>query len=358
MSAVATVSPMERVRADIDAYLAGYYRERVARAGALHEDYAVLWRAMEDLGASGGKRVRPYVMLTAYRGLGGDGYRRVLPVAAALELLHTSMLIHDDIIDRDYVRYGRLNIAGQYRERYAPEMLDDGQRAHYANAAALLAGDLALSGAYEMILGADLPDDLKVMAASLLHESVFMVAGGELLDTEAVLLPFAGVDTEVIAQLKTSAYSFVYPLLMAATLAGAAPRSRQALETMGNALGIAYQLADDILGLFGDEAVTGKTARGDLQEGKRTYLMQQTFALASPAARAELERLVGRGRVTSAEAAAVRTIVRDCGALAQSRRLMNRYTAEARAALARAGLQPDVATELLALIHTATARQR
>jgi geranylgeranyl pyrophosphate synthase len=355
---ITTLSTLETVRVEVDAFLARYYHSQLEHAAKLHEDYGALWQALKNLGSTGGKRVRPYVMLTAYQGLGGADSSGVLPLAAALEVLHTSMLIHDDIIDRDYVRYGRPNVTAQYRERYRQEHIAEDQRNHYANAAALLAGDLVLSGAYGLVMAADLPASQRVAAAQILHDSVFAVAGGELLDMEAALLPFEKVDSLVIARLKTAAYSFVYPLSMAGMLANAPLASRQSLEVMGTALGIAYQLTDDILGLFGDEAIIGKTATGDIAEGKRTYLMQAALRRATPVQRVQLEAVLGQGAVTVAQATIVREVVKASGALTETQALVRQYAAEAKAALRKAQVQVDAETELMQLVDLATGRQR
>jgi geranylgeranyl pyrophosphate synthase len=338
---------LEAVREDINRLLNDYYADRIKQAGVLHDEYGALWRAMETLGSNSGKRLRPYIMLMVYEGFGGTAYKDVLPVAAALEILHASILMHDDIIDRDYMRYGRPNVAGQYMARYAKPPFSGIQTEHYANSAALMAGDLALSGAYELILGCKLPAEVKIRAAQTMAHAIFVVAGGELLDTEAVLRPIETVDALAIARLKTSEYSFVNPLQMAATLAGADEKAHETLERMGQALGIAYQLADDVLGLFGDESVTGKPNTSDIKEGKRTYLMQRTLALTSSADHDRLMSILGRKSVTVADAEEVRSIVRDSGALTETQERMRSYITEAKQALRSLALKPDVQSELL-----------
>ena len=342
---------LHAIRADVDTFLARYYDERVVRAEALHADYGALWRAMRELGATGGKRLRPYVMLMAYEGLGGKEYDAVLPVAVALEVLHASMLMHDDIIDHDFVRYGRPNISGQYRKIYGDKGLNEADTIHYANAAALLAGDLALSGAYELILTGSLTADMKVKAQQVMSQSIFAVAGGELLDAESVLKPFEDVDSLVVADLKTASYSFVGPLVMGGTLAGADAKTLQLLEKAGRSLGIAYQLADDIIGLFGNEVVTGKSSLSDLQEGKRTYMMQRALALAKPAERESLMDILG-GSVTPQGAELAQKIVRDCGALDETRALMRRYADDVQRTLQQAPLDETIRAELVSLMRT------
>jgi geranylgeranyl pyrophosphate synthase len=337
---------LSEVRTQVNTYLTEFYKQKVSRASALHEDYGALWSAMESFDANHGKRLRPYVLLTAYQGLGGADTQDVLPVAVAHELLHASMLMHDDIIDRDYVRRGRANVAGQYRERYAKEPLTAARRDHYANAAALLAGDLAIGAAYEIIALSNLTSDQKVSAVRIISDSLFTVGGGELLDTEAVLLPFESVDTLTIVRLKTASYSFEYPLLTAAVLARADAATQQAVRSLGQAIGVAFQLADDTLSLFGDEAVTGKPATSDLEEAKRTYLMQQALGLCSPKQKSILEGIVGTGRVSAKQAEICRQIVRGSGALDKSAAVMHRYANEAQAALTHIPLSRQARAEL------------
>lgn len=348
---------LTQVRADIESQLAKYYRTRLAKAAALHEDYAALWQSMATLGSNAGKRLRPYVTLITYEGLSGNDYHDVLPVATALEVLHASVLMHDDIIDRDYVRYNRPNIAGQYRERYAAEKVSASDRDHYANAAALLAGDLALSGAYELIAESKLPDTTKLRAMRVLGDAIFAVAGGELLDTESVLMPFESVDALTIARLKTASYSFITPLRMAAALAGLPESEQQPLIALGTAIGISFQLTDDVLGLFGDEAVTGKPTTSDLEEGKRTYLMQQALARSKAPARERLLHIMSKGTVTTAELEEARGLVRASGAYAETQRLIAEYTAEAQQALSQLPLNDAAMQELQHLITWLAQRQ-
>jgi geranylgeranyl diphosphate synthase type II len=252
--------------------------------------------------------------------------------------MHAAMLMHDDIIDRDYTRHGQLNVAGHYRQRYAGHHRHRPE--HYAASTALLAGDLALAGAYDLILSAPLPAHVRAHAGGIMSQTVFTLVGGEFLDTEAVLRPLEAPDSLKIALLKTASYSFEAPLRLGALLARAGAAELAALVQYGRQLGVAFQLADDLLGLFGDESATGKPTDSDLAEGKITYLIQRAVALAPPSERVELTALLGDPSLTSTQLDRARQIVAGCGARQETEQLIEGYAADAERALAGARLTP------------------
>jgi geranylgeranyl diphosphate synthase type II len=343
---------LEQVRHDVDAILARFFDEHLLAATDVDPSYEKLWATMQRMYRAGGKRIRPYLVMLAYEGAGGTEAAGVMRVAAGVELLHMAMLIHDDIIDRDYTRHGQQNIAGTYKKTYhaAPHTT------HYAHGAALLAGDLALSGAYQLILSSSLPAGQRVLAGQLLSQTIFTVTGGQLLDMEGVMQPVTSVNSLKIAALKTASYSFVSPLTVGARLAGAEQSVLLALTRYGEALGVAFQLADDILGLFGDEAVTGKSSKSDIAEGKPTYMMQRALALSDELVRTELSAILGSKNLTDANVHWTREVVIATGAKREAEQLIETYAATALQAIANTGLTPDVHNALVALIALATRR--
>lgn len=358
MSMLRQAQPGQRnqIRADVDTYLTEFYEAEIARAEAVSPDYARLWRVLLDTYVAGGKRLRPYMLLLAHGACGGDPEQDTMPAAAALELLHCSLLIHDDIIDRDIVRHGKPNVAGQYRAIY------DGadaaaKRDHLADSAAILGGDLLLAAAHRLIAESKLDTEKKLEALRFLSDAVFNVAGGELLDAESVIKRLPDVDSLAIAKYKTAHYSFVTPLVMGASLAGASLSVRAQLTEYGLALGVAFQMADDLLGLFGDEEETGKPATSDLREGRRTYLLQQAYKMAAPAEIAELDAIVGDENVTNDQLERARAIVRECGAYDATIAEIQQYTQQAEVALGGLEFAPEFHAEFMALINRATVRR-
>lgn len=247
-------------------------KEYIDRSSDYSRDYKELWQNIADYLGHGGKRLRPYIVILSYEAYGGKSTKPILTVATAWELLHAALLIHDDIIDRDNTRHGKKNISGIYEEKYQSK-----DSAHFALSTALLAGDLLISSAHDIIWRADISSTYQKTLHELLQKALFGVVGGELVDTVSVEQPIMDVDARLVATQKTAEYSFIYPLLTGATLADASDEDRQLLYSIGESVGLAYQLVDDILGVFGDEETTGKSVTSDIAERKRTVLLQETF---------------------------------------------------------------------------------
>lgn len=287
---------IDRVRDDTDRYLKKIVADKIDQADRLSTSYGELWHSIERLLFAGGKRLRPYMTHLSYSAFGGRDPEPVLRAGAALELLHVSLLVHDDIIDRDTMRYGVKNISGQYLDIYQNTRSQLAEVRHYANSAAIMAGDLLLAEAHSLMAVASRDD--KVM--DCFSEAVFAVCGGELMDTEAAFVD-RPVDSLTIAKYKTASYSFVAPLMIGAYLAGASRNDAKSLRTFAESLGVAYQLKDDLLGTFGDELTTGKTRIGDTREGKQTYLVEQFYNLASEQQRADFMTVFGKSDLPDAD---------------------------------------------------------
>ncbi len=347
---------MERVRLDINTFLAGYLEEQIQAADVLSAQYGRMWQAISELNQAGGKRFRPYMLLLAYQSFGGSDSAAVVPVAAAWEMLHLSMLIHDDIIDNDLIRYGVKNVAGKYRDVYG-SVSDDQTRVHHlASGAAVLAGDLALSAAHELVISSDLSAESKIRTIRCLTDAIFAVAGGELLDTEAVLYPMLEADPMQIAMLKSASYSFVGPLLNGALLAHASADQIEQLERFAEILGLAFQLTDDLLGIFGDARLTGKSTIGDISEGKRTYLMQQAYRNATPEQAGVLAALVGKPELSDDDAELVREVLIKTGARQYTQHLIESYREQATEIVAGLLVPAEYKGLLQDLISTVTDR--
>ncbi|WP_082105487.1 polyprenyl synthetase family protein [Demequina subtropica] len=313
------------VRDALDAHVARAQQELPAGG----PDYRDLWTSVGAL-QLGGKSLRPQLTLAGYAGLGGDDARAVAPVAAAMEMLHTAMLIHDDLLDGDEVRRGRPNVAGTRRAAIAGSGLTAAQVEAHVQAAAVLGGDLALSSSYDLIAGADIPAHHRIACLQLVTRAVRTTIGGELRDMYADAGAPAAAEPLVIAELKTATYSVVVPLLAGAQLAGADPTMVTHLERLGTALGLSFQLVDDDLGVFGDPAVTGKSVLSDLRAGKRTELLRLGLERADAADRAVLASLVGDPGLDEEGAARVREVLVASGARERALR-----TADAQARIAR-----------------------
>ena len=341
----------------VDSVAGDYFERSINEAGEIDHSYQHLWENLYQLFQAGGKRLRPQMLLLAYEAFGGEDIESVAPIAAAHELLHFALLIHDDIIDRDYIRYGVTNISGQYKMSYSQYVLSREDAAHYGHGTAILAGDLMLSAAYQLIAASSLDSKNKALAQQLLSLSVFEVAGGELLDTEASFMPYKKGRALKVARYKTAGYSFISPLLTGASLACQLnEKQREAIKNYATPLGIAYQLTDDILGIFGDEEKTGKSTVGDIIEGKRTYMIELALETFSPADQATFMMVFGNPHATPLEVETAKKLLVSSGALHDVEQKIEQYTIQAKSSLESLDLSPDYRKKFVNIVEKATKR--
>ncbi len=308
---------LDAVKERVNRALARYCNERYGAASQVGHGYAVLWKSLSTLLQAGGKRLRPYMLLSAYQAYAEDpAIERVLPAALSQELVHLAMRVHDDIIDRDTIRYGIKNITGQYLDYYSANSESDTEVRHLAESSAILAGDILLSDSYRLLAKSDIGEMQLAKALLLMSRSVFEVVGGELLDTESALIDDPLVTAHTIARYKTASYSFIGPLVIGATLAGAPKKELETLQHFAESLGVAYQLRDDLLGVFGNEDVTGKSTSTDIVEGKRTHLIEQFELLATPEQATTFMVAFHNPKASHAQIATARDLLIESGAKA------------------------------------------
>jgi geranylgeranyl diphosphate synthase type I len=338
-----SISPAQS-RSLVDTYLTKTLATRVSEAKKVGPAYAALWQTIQSLVLPGGKRTRPHLAHLAFTGAGGEG-NAIVPAMAALEVLHFALLVHDDIIDRDEIRYGQANIAGRYRHTYA----DSAEAGHFAQGAALMAGDALISLSYKLLDEVQLPAEQKQLMRDQLSQSIFQVCGGELMDMEAAIPALGQADSLAIAHYKTASYSFVAPLTIGALAAGAPRSTVTALERAGVAMGICYQLADDLVGLYGTAEEIGKPVASDLREGKQTWLFQFALDHLTTDDKAAFLLMWGNPQMHMDDVQRARDLMEKCGARQQTILLMRRYAQESRNLLDQ-HLEPKAGGAVLALL--------
>ena len=302
---------------------------------------------------TGGGFLRARLVAASYYGSGGESDEVCDALTASVQLLHLGLCIHDDLIDGDEHRHGRANVSGVVRAQlesagYARVAVD-----RHAVSAALLAGDLAIELAHRALLAAPVADRIRILLLEAMGEARRFTIIGEQLDVTNELLTPEFSRPILAAELKTARYSFILPLHLGA-LAGADTLSSPVLATLeacGQSMGIAYQLIDDDLGVFGDPSRTGKSTRADLRAGKRTELLRLTYANASPAQRRLLDAGVGRWALTDAEAKQLRKVMAATGARQSNAQLAQRCAASAARTLRSGPLRTDLTDYLLDLVH-------
>lgn len=346
----------ERRAAQVAAVLDEFFRRHGRRALAHGPSYAELWRQLHE-STSGGKLLRPQLVLAVYEGLGEQADEPVAAVAAAFELLHTALLVHDDVIDRDFVRRGKPNISGNYRDTARSLGASEAEAEHRGMSAAVVAGDLALFYSYRIVDSSGVPEHIRALVLDLMDEALFASAAGELLDLDysgAVAIPTVESILEM-ARLKTAVYSFEVPLKAGAVLAGASDELVTALGDFGREIGTAYQIVDDLLGVFGNSDETGKSTTSDLREGKRTVLVAHA---ATSELWAHISATLGSPALSDHEAGSLRNAFDESGAKVFAEQLLAEHVARAREILALPIIPHTLREELEPMVAQAVGRQR
>ncbi len=382
----------------------GHIRDQVDRAlqAFVGQQRGVLLAAGDDLrpGAdsiagllAGGKRLRPAFCYWGWRGAGGPDCPEIINAAAALELLHAGALIHDDLMDASDTRRGQPSLHRQFEARHASRGWH-GAAGAFGMGVAILLGDLLICWTDEMFHASGLPGDALRRGRPVLDRMRTEVFAGQYLD---LLGQAAGDETVAgalrVVEFKTAKYTIERPLHLGGALAGAGqdlagpggPHPVRALagdggtagggyQADGNGgtagggplaaaytayglpLGIAFQLRDDILGVFGDPAQTGKPAGDDVREGKRTVLLAIARRRATAGQAQVIDRYLGDPLLDEAGTAEIRAAITGTGAVAECERMIGRHVSEAISALDGAPMTGEAREALAELAVAATAR--
>jgi len=327
----ACVPVARRVDAELERFLAA--QRRALRDVEADAEGLSLFDELERVIAAGGKRLRPVFCVLGHLAAGGDIDDRLIRAASALELLHTFAIVHDDVMDRSRTRRGRpaswVFLADEHRRAALPA-----KPGAFGVAAAILLGDLAIVLAGRALRESGYPDDVLMPAMARYDRMRAEVVAGQYLDVLAAHRGEADErEARRIAVLKSGGYTVQAPLQIGAILAGAGAELLETLSTYGVALGEAFQLRDDVLGVFGDPEVTGKDRESDLREGKRTVLLAKAGDAASAADREFLTSRLGRPEMTQGEVDRARDILETSGALRGTLELIDVLVGRAKAAL-------------------------
>ncbi|UGY94655.1 polyprenyl synthetase family protein [Streptomyces gobiensis] len=305
---------------------------------------------------AGGKRIRPVMCLCGWHAARGRGDPRpVLQAAASLELFHAFALIQDDVMDDSAIRRGRPSVHRELAGR-RPDGVRTAAGRFGANAAILLS-DLALTWSDEMLHTAELTPDQLDSALPVLDTMRTELMFGQYLDLLAAGRPTGDVGQALaISRYKTAKYTIERPLHFGAALAGSGLAVAEACTAYGIPTGEAFQLRDDLLGVFGDPQRTGKPVIDDLREGKCTALMALAVLRATPAQLRLLRFMVGHPGIDEARADAVRAVLDATGARQETERMITVRHREALDALDSAPFPAPVTAVLRQLAHAVSAR--
>lgn len=336
-----------------------YMRDRRADTAHIGADYDALVAALEDFVLGGGKRLRPAFAYWGWRAVADEAPDvAALQLFSALELLHACALVHDDVIDDSSTRRGRPTVHVQFAALHR----DRGWRGsaeRFGVSAAILLGDLALSWADDIAFGADLPPGAHRRVRRVWADIRTEVLGGQYLDIVAEASAAESIASAMnVDTFKTAYYTVTRPLQLGAAAAADRPDVQELFGRFGTDLGVAFQLRDDVLGVFGDPKITGKPSGDDLRSGKRTVLLAEAVELAErsdPLAANELRASIG-AELSDDDVDRLRGVIESVGALAAAERRIAALTQRALDALAAAPVNTAAKAGLSELAGMATNR--
>ncbi|MGB5400056.1 MAG: polyprenyl synthetase family protein [Thermoanaerobaculia bacterium] len=348
------VSFRDRLETDLMAWVEA---KRLATRAELAEADELTGVLSEFL-ARDGKRLRPALVYYSYRACGGDSEPVVMPVAMAVELLHTYLLVHDDIMDHAKTRRGEPAVHVLFSDLHRDRGWQ-GDSSQFGTSVGILLGDLAESYAVELYSSSVMSEDVRADVRQCFSTMCQEVIVGQYLEMTA---GYRGTLTEAellrILQMKSGRYSVERPVQLGALLAGASGDTLDALTRSGARLGEAVQLQDDLLGMFGDVETVGKPVGEDLAEGKYTILIHSALAKLSPADRTIVESALGNADVREDEVREVQRLIESVGARQQVVEMVDTRLQAAEQALDEANVIGPGADFLQGLMDYLRGRER
>lgn len=341
------------LRSRIDKALTEFLARQRSRLTTIQPALVLVAEALEDFVLRGGKRLRPAFAYWGYRGAGGVDSPELVATLAALEFVQASALIHDDVMDDSDTRRGEPAVHRRFADLHQRHGWCGDPEA-FGQSIAILLGDMSLVWSDELLQGSGLESEVVARARPVFDQMRTEVTAGQYLDMLGQAVGDSSVGwAALVARYKSAKYTVERPLLVGAALAGAPAATTRAYSGYGLPLGEAFQLRDDLLGVYGDPACTGKPAGDDLREGKRTYLVAAAMEAADPAQRKMIEIGLGNPDVDVDE---LRTIITATGARDRTEQRIIDLTVEAVAALDTVRLPEEPRAVLIELASVATQR--
>ncbi len=344
------------VRSAVEEELGIFLNREAAYLNSISTELTPVSDSLSSFLLDSGKRLRPLYAYAGFLASGGSLDKPVVRAMASLELLQACALIHDDLMDGSDTRRGKPSIHRHFESRHVQDDLD-GFAPHYGLSAAVLLGDLALVWSDQMLNSAGLTTAQFTALLPYYNEMRVELMAGQFLDIHEQTEKTTSVERSMkIARYKSGKYTIERPLHLGAAMASAPSEIFTALSAYGLPLGEAFQLRDDLLGVFGDPSVTGKPAGDDLREGKRTVLIAMTNDRQSEAQREIARKYFGKPDLDAQGVAVLREIIESTGAREELESTIERLTDQALTAAQSAVFTEDGNAMLVELANIATKR--
>lgn len=298
-----------------------------------HLDYTrVLIKSMEDFSKRGGKRLRPILMIQGYNLFKPENHE-IIRASISIELIHNFLLVHDDVMDRDHLRRGGLTINTLY-SNYFKSRFNSKLTTHLGNSTAITIGNIFFSLGNVIIGNSSFPEKNKCRALNAISKMITNVGFGQSYDIMYSLKKnLTEEEILVMYNLKTAVYSFSGPLVLGATLAGARTSSLKKIASFAKPLGLAFQIKDDLLDLYGTESTLGKSVGSDFRQAKKTLQLTIMLKRSTPKGRHVILNALGNKKLNKRDIMRLRKIGVETGAFEYCNAISDRLIKEAKDSL-------------------------
>jgi geranylgeranyl diphosphate synthase type I len=350
-------SDIKVIRAEINQVLAEFIKRENKYLAKIGPELDPVGIALEKFLLDSGKRLRPLFAYVGLIGASAQPNKELVSAIASLELIHVCALVHDDVMDASDTRRGAPSIHKSFEKMHVDNNLV-GSSAQFGVASAILIGDLALIWSAQMLHNSGISSQDLIRALPIYDEMRVELMAGQYLDVYEQSLGTQSIERSLkVARYKSGKYTIERPLHFGGALAGASSELMHAYSNYGLPLGEAFQLRDDLLGVFGDPSETGKPAGDDLREGKRTALLAVAQERANSVQSAELKKQIGDPNLTPSMISDLQQIITDTGATSHIEMMIEELTSTSLTALKHDGISPDGKQLLTELAILATNRK-
>lgn len=299
-------------REELKSYIQGFLVKKIVELKSVNDwSTDVIDRLI--VFTTSGKLVRGSLVLGTAQVFGQKHVKNFLPLAAAIELTHSGLLIHDDIIDKDEKRRGKPSLHTQYQQYALTHSIKDAQ--HFGTSFGICVADLLFFMICELLQQGDIPQKLRRELITTFAQELQTVGLAQMQDIYFSLATYSPSETEILQlyRQKTGRYTFALPLMLGGMLAGQPRQVLQLLEASGESLGLIFQIKDDELGLFGDSSTTGKPVGTDVIRGNKTLYHLYLYQAATIVEKRRLSQIFGNPKADLRDISCVRKLVRDYG---------------------------------------------
>ncbi len=317
------------LKEEIEKQIESFLNSKIKSAGKISRYNQNGIADIKEFTLRGGKRIRPILLYKVYTMLGGNDMKKAFKASIFMELMQTYALVHDDVIDHSDLRRGKPSMHKKY-EKLSHDAFDNKDPESFGKGMAINIGDITAHIAFQALFEAGFSSTKTLDALKHAHYLSENLYHGQLLDILLENLPKPSEEYILkVQEYKTSVYTFQMPMQVGAMLAGCNKKDLNALAKISKHAGIAFQIKDDILGMFGEEEEVGKPADSDLKEGKMTLLILKALDSAKNGNKTTLVKALGNPHITKRTLNAVREIIIETGSLEYSEFLAEEHAEKA-----------------------------